>query len=565
MKPKEVIFEVTEASDGGFDARPQHGVRHRCQDVAQATSMIEAIKSRTIMLFFLLCASLIACAESPASVSFTDVPSVVGEETDSHVEVVQSPHRTEDSLLTRPLDDESPRDGGVMVIEAAECGIADPAIDVASSPRGFELRLVNEIHSGLMRVVEDPEVRIEPELAESFKVTEDGRRYEFLLRKDLRFSDGGPLTAADVKWSWERSLRKSTGHSRANNVLGWIEGAEGIVSGDSQELIGVEAVDDRRLNVYLTEPRVVFPMLLTDPVAAVLKRDNVEDWDDVWVNDTSQQGLVVNTGVRPRSLPVGAGPFKLTEYTHPEESFVGWSDDYRCVLEPNGHYWSGHPHLDAVVVNVVPGTWEQVTLNQRAKLDTGKIDFGVVYGESVGETQSLARSSRLRLARMDLPPRTRFLVFNDSVPPFDDYNFRRALAMVIDREAAHPPNASSNLIRLLPESVSGNRSGALGFDFQPKMAKSELGMSKYAAGIGDLKITYYDFLSFGSIDDYLATSFNNWQELLGVGVGIRKFELLEDEDDPESLNLTPPLNTLQMREVRFWSDFPSPRDSVICS
>ncbi len=176
-----------------------------------------------------------------------------------------------------------PDNGGILMIDSNSCQIPDPAIDAATALQPMRVfTLANEIHAGLTKIVEDRGPRVEPELAESFSSKEDGRNFEFVLRKNLKFSDGTSMSASDVKWTWERALRKATADGRAIDVLGDIEGAAEVASGDSQKLRGIEVIDDRRLKVTLREPRAEFPMLLADPVASVLNPANVQRWDDVW-------------------------------------------------------------------------------------------------------------------------------------------------------------------------------------------------------------------------------------------------------------------------------------------
>ena len=112
--------------------------------------------------------------------------------------------------------------GDVLFVDAVDCGIPDPAIDDASELRSStDFVLVSEIHAGLMEIAPSTN-DIVPALVESYSLGENGVTYVFNLRKDLKFSDGSPLTAVDVKWSWERALRESTTTSRANDVFGSI-------------------------------------------------------------------------------------------------------------------------------------------------------------------------------------------------------------------------------------------------------------------------------------------------------------------------------------------------------
>ena len=199
------------------------------------------------------------------------------------VEVVKTVPPTAEGDVVQPLNPSGPLSGGVSAVPMIVCPAPDPAIDSATDRFDFSSpSLVTEIHAGLTRIVDDPISPFELELADTYDVDREGLEYEFVLRNDLKFSDGSPLTSGDFKWSWERALKKSDAGSRARDVFGLVEGADAVILGDSEDLNGVEVIDDRTLRVRLTNPRADFPALLADPVASVLKKDNVLSWGTEW-------------------------------------------------------------------------------------------------------------------------------------------------------------------------------------------------------------------------------------------------------------------------------------------
>ncbi len=112
------------------------------------------------------------------------------------------------------------------------CPIHDPAIDSALGLFGIDdVPLVTEIHAGLTSLSDDANALVQLGLADSYGVLENGLLYEFVLRQDLKFSDGSPLTASDVKWSWERALKMSGTAGRARDVFGLIDGASAVIDG----------------------------------------------------------------------------------------------------------------------------------------------------------------------------------------------------------------------------------------------------------------------------------------------------------------------------------------------
>lgn len=457
------------------------------------------------------------------------------------VEVIVSPTAGEVVKVAEAGSPDVPRSGGVLVIDIGHCEVWDPAID-ESRTGNLGLRLASEINAGLTKIVESPELRLEPDLAESFEVSNDGLVYEFTLRKDLKFSDGSPLTSSDVKWSWERALRKSTGQSRANDVLGVIKGASAVASGDSDELAGVVIADDRRFNVMLDSPRPDFPMLLSDPVTVVLKRDNVADWDGLWENDDS--GAVSQTGLVTRNMPVGAGPFVLTDYAYPVADT--WGGEAKCVIERNDYYWDRPAYLDAVIARVYSDLWfdKGTRTRQMRDLDAGELDFGIADRDLDDGADFGVNGAKIE--RFYIAPITFFLTFNPANPPLDDVNFRRALVKSADTAwRRNPDREVSNTNRLAPASVAPVNSAVSGFDTDLPTAKVEFEKSAYSGNVDDLDLSIHVIFA-DLLDAYHSTIFDVWRDELGVDVDIREFDTSSDE-----VPFWPPLEDVQITEVRY--------------
>ncbi len=496
----------------------------------------DAVSRLAFFALLSLCLSLIGCAESNDVGSLTDV----AEERFSGIEVVGSVTAvTETKRITNAQDPNMPRQGGVLLIEVKQCGIADPAVDIASDRRFNIFTLINETHAGLTRIVSKPSAAAEPELAESFTVRENGTLYEFIMRKELKFSDGSHLTASDVKWSWERALRKSTGNSRANDVFGDILGAEDVVLGDSREMLGVKVVDENRLTVRLRAPRPDFPILIADPVAYIVNRENIGDWGNAWVNDPDYPGEIVHiTGIIPESLPIGAGPFKIVEYAHPDTTREGFAGEARCVLERNEHYWGGPSYLDGIVANVRPDLfWNLDTTFNRQKelLGSGDLDIAIHRTTDMDDLPE-----GMKQYRGDQPPNVEFLTLNPAQPPLDDLHMRRALAKAIDvKTAIRNVNGSPNQNRLVPRSVSINNSGVTAPDFDIESAKSDLDTFLQSNQVESIEVTAHSTgppaLEFAGV--YQSAIFNVWRETLGINVEMHQLDL----DEPvqfEELHIT---------------------------
>lgn len=165
--------------------------------------------------------------------------------------------------------------------------------DIRTTEPGGQERDVNT-DSVLSHVVEGlvayrADFSVAPMLAESYKISDDGRTYTFQLRDGLRFHNGAPVVAADVKWSWDRLLNPETRWTCKNLFTG--------VAVAGVKVLSVEAPDKRTVIFRLDRASPLFleGLASLQCMPAVLHRDSVAA-DGSW------------------RAPIGTGPFQLTEW-----------------------------------------------------------------------------------------------------------------------------------------------------------------------------------------------------------------------------------------------------------
>jgi oligopeptide transport system substrate-binding protein len=275
---------------------------------------------------------------------------------------------------------------------AGGSGTLDPAYIVDAS----DVQLLLQLYAGLTRLDEEGEPY--PSLAERWTVSEDGLTYTFVLRDGLRFSDGSPLDAGDVRRSWLRMLDPDTASS-APDVLSVVAGASERLAGRvEEEAVRVEAPDPRTLAVELRHPAGYFPALVATPAAFVVPRHaaNGDEWQT------------------PGSF-VGSGPYVVAG-----ESVEG------LRLEANEHYVAGAPPIGQIewLAAVEGGTVtafddEQVDLTQLGWWDASWIAYDADLGRNLHRAPALTTS---------------FFAFDTSEPPFDDARVRRAFRLAIDSQ-----------------------------------------------------------------------------------------------------------------------------------
>ena len=419
-------------------------------------------------------------------------------------------------------DDGTSRDqsrrGGILVIDTNNCGIFDPAIDLASDNLLPDLRLTSEIHAGLTRIGGAPEFATQPELAASFESRSGGTEWEFTLRPNLKFSDGSPLTSADVKWSWERALRKATPPSRAHIVLGNITGANQVANGTSNELAGIRLIDDQRLAVELISPAADFPTRIADPIASILKRENVSQWDDLWSNhETDPSTMLAPSKGIPSVLPVGAGPFQLVAYETPARISQGYSGDATCALRRNEHYWHPDlPYLNGIIANARPdflAPGSDSADRQLAALTGGSLDFAVLDANAM--ESDAPEGTVLQIA--PLSTWSRFLVFNPSVPPFNDFNVRRALIQSVDTTRSANRFETEPTYGLIPPELLPGSAPVQLLRHGTTAATQSWRASKFANATSNLALErQLDIPTFS--DPTLESVLDAWTDVLGIDV-----------------------------------------------
>ena len=422
------------------------------------------------------------------------------------------------------------------------CRSVDPAIDAASGARGLGLfPIINEIHAGLTRLSSDGSGTAEPALAETFTVIDAGTKFEIRLRDGLKFSDGSDITASDVKWSWERALRKSTPWSRGRDVLGSIVGASTVADGVVEELSGVLVVDEQTLIVSLVGPRSHFTYLLADPVASVLKRENVETWHIEWTNDafpsdlaeafqgsrTGGASISRGSSFAPfgENMPVGAGPFKLVEYA-PIPAGIYSS----CAMVRSEHYWDHPAHLDAVRfvpnLSLSVGNGRNSIGDSQQSFISGQIDY-VYYGPA-GEETGNPLTSDGKFQNVSQPPYTRFLAFNPAMPPFDDLSFRRALIASADLASFWAPYEVTWERTVVPTSLVNSYDGCTSQPMDLELAQAALRDSKYHPVDSETSSAVYWTNIQSPSTDRIVRLLETWKETLNFSVEFKYIEQVSE-------------------------------------
>jgi len=312
-----------------------------------------------------------------------------------------------------------------------------------------------------------------PSLAESWTVSKDGLTYEFVLRKGVKFHNGDPLTAEDVKFSFDR-----------------YRGASAKLLKD--RVREVQIVDPGRIRFILKEPWPDFMVFYGTSATGA-----------AWIVPKKYVEKVGDDGFKNK--PVGAGPYKVVSFTPGIE----------LVMEAYEGYWRKVPSVKRLVFKSMP---DEST--RAAALKAGDVD--IVYLLSGPLAQEIKRTPGLKLAAA-MPPGVTFLDLPeqwDPKSPWHDKRVRLAASYAIDRNAlnqaetlglSHPTGA------LIPRSLDFARP----YDppaYDPAQAKKLLAEAGYPNGFdaGDLT----PFPPFFSLGEGLV----NYLQAVGIKTTLRTME-----------------------------------------
>jgi oligopeptide transport system substrate-binding protein len=341
------------------------------------------------------------------------------------------------------------------------------------------------LYSGL--VAFDPYLNLTPDLAETWDVSPDGTVYTFHLRPNAVFHDGRPVTAGDFVYSWERAVSPETASDTAVTYLGDIVGVKEAAAGQTNQISGLRIIDDHTLQVTIDAPKPYFLLKLTYPTAFVVDQSNVESGSE-WYRQ-----------------PNGTGPYRLIE----------WRSFERMVYQANADFYLGAPSIPYVVVNLYSGDGQRL-------YESGQVDIAGVYSIDRFLDPSEPLHDEL-LTGVNLC--TSYVVFDNTRPPFDDVNVRKAFSMAFNRQQyidVVMRGYALPAIGLYPPGLPGFNVSLAGLPYDPAAARELLAQSKYGTNLPPIVYTNRGLGSYVSGD--VAALVQMWQQNLGVTITVENIE-----------------------------------------
>ena len=250
---------------------------------------------------------------------------------------------------------------------------------------------------------ENGEMQILPSLAESWELSDDGRTYTFHLRKDVAFSNGSPLTASDVQYTFTRLLTHPDSCNR--DIVDGILGAEALMNGTADHLEGLNILGEMDFSITLEYPFQAFLACLSMPAASILDQETTEEAGDRF-------------GIDP-DWTIGTGSFILWK----------WIPGEGLLLTANKDCWQGPPCCEGLDLRFVTDSKEIRRMFERGNIDVLDLD-------EVGNSAEFFLHGSAYQGRLFSVPRIgiTYIALNEAIAPLNDVRVRKALQLSLNRD-----------------------------------------------------------------------------------------------------------------------------------
>jgi peptide/nickel transport system substrate-binding protein len=261
------------------------------------------------------------------------------------------------------------------------------------STRAAEQPMMHVFNNLVMYKQDVPQTSLQsivPDLATSWSWSEDGTELTFPLRQGVKWHDGKPFTARDVKCTWDLLTGKASEKLRVNPRKSWYNNLQDVTTNGDYEV-----------TFHLKRPQ---PWLLTLLASG---------WSPVYPCHVPPREM--------RQHPIGTGPFKFVEFK-PNESIK---------LTRNPDYWKqGRPYLDGIEYTIM-----REIAPRNLAFFAGKFDVNSPYGVAIPTLKDFAAQAPQAVCEVTATNVNRTMIVNPSTPRLDNPELRRAMALALDRKA----------------------------------------------------------------------------------------------------------------------------------
>jgi peptide/nickel transport system substrate-binding protein len=362
-----------------------------------------------------------------------------------------------------------------------------------------------------------------PYLAQSWSVSSDGKTWTFHLKPNMKFSNGDPVTADDVVYSFERVVNLK------NDPASWLVTQMGFTPQNFSQYI--KAVDPTTVTITLPKPFSpgAFLAIMTNGVTSVVDQKVVEqhvqgnDWGAAWLYNHS----------------AGAGPYEL----------VNWTKDVKMEFVANPNYTAGTaPSIKHIIFNSVTDNTTQLDELQRGTAD-------IALDLSADQIASLANDSNVKVFKAPEESMTYVGMDVGNVPALANPQVREAVKYAIDYSSIIKNLLAGNGVELqdiIPNGIFGYVSQNP-FTYDPAKAKAMMAAAGFPNGFS-ATLTIPNGTVSGGVD---GTSLGDalQSEMAQAGIRITLQQLTSSELFSEYR-----AHKLQMVLATWGMDYPDPQD-----
>ncbi|HUW60043.1 MAG TPA: peptide-binding protein [Candidatus Bathyarchaeia archaeon] len=389
-------------------------------------------------------------------------------------------------LASAPADEGEPVEGDYVVIRLR----AEPAhLNPITGTDGYAMDIFDNVFES-MTDRDYTTFELRPQIAESWEISDDHLTYTFHLRKDVKFSDGTPVTAHDAKFSFDIIKDPAVDAAALRNYY--------------NDVLSCEAVDDYTVVFKCSQPYFKHIDFLS---LAILPKHVYGTGD-------------FNNHPNNRA-PIGSGPYV----------FERWDTGSQVVLTRNENYWGEKPKLKKIIYKFITDDNAALQVLERQDVDVMLPTMTPEQWVScAGRPDFQAKFNLIK----GFAPRYSYIVWNQRRPQFEDKRVRRAMTLLLDR-----PLILDTIFRGLPRQATGifydeieNNPNLKPLPFDPKEAKRLLDEAGWIDtdndGIRDkngIPFTFEMQISSG-IREYeqMATVYQEELKRAGIQMSIRPLE-----------------------------------------
>ncbi len=414
----------------------------------------------------------------------------------------------------------------------------DPALSTdAPSIAGIDL-----VFTGLVQF--DDQLRVQPQLASSYSVGSDGITWTFHLRPNLKFSDGTPLTSADVVYSINRALLPATKSVVGPTYLGLIKDSDKLNAGKIPTIINDSLLtpDPSTVVIIANKKASYFLDALVYSTSYVVEKSVVDKYGANWTAHLSDNG---GQG--------GDGPFKVQS----------WTPGTNITFVPNPNYYGPQPQLTKLIYPFYKDTATNFQAYQAGQTDYAQL----IPIPDLATAKALPNNQYQAVPQLWID----YYTMNYLVKPFDNIHIRQAFALAINKDLiVHSVYKDTYIAtnHIVPKGMPGYNpnltapEGVTGTSGDTAKAKALLQQGLQEEGWSSVSQMPTVTITYNSgdpnLNNEIAAVQQMWQTTLGISVKAHPEEFNTLLTDSEGALNNP--HGLQFWAIGWIADYPDPQD-----